>query len=199
MLENYPKAVILKDGEKITLRPMVKEDEEKLLAFFSRLPEKDRLFLRDNVTDPRVIKSWVDNLNYEHVLPILAEIDDRIIGDATLHRRTTDEPQKIGEIRIVTDKDFRRRGLGKLLAREIYFLALRMHMNKLVAEIIEDQRQVIETFRKLGFRHEEMVKERAVDLHGAKHDLVVMTEDVDALWKTIEDQIARDTAHYSRH
>ena len=199
MLENYPKEAVLKDGEKIILRPMVKEDEQKLLAFFSRLSEKDRLFLRDNVTDPRVIKSWVDNLDYEHVLPILAEIDDRIIGDATLHRITTDEPQKIGEIRIVTDRDFRRRGLGKLLAREIYFLALRMHMNRLVAEIVEDQRQVIETFRKLGFRHEEMVEDRAVDLYGARHNLVVMTEDVDALWKTIEDQIARDTAHYSRH
>jgi len=199
MLKDYPKEAVLKDGEKIILRPMVKEDEQKLLAFFSRLPEKDRLFLRDNVTDPRVIKSWIDNLDYEHVLPILAEVDDRIIGDATLHRRTTDQPQKIGEIRIVTDKDFRRRGLGKLLAKEIYFLALRMQMNQLVAEIVEDQHTVIQTFRKLGFRHETTLKEQAVDLHGRKHNLVVMTEDVDALWKTIEDQIDKDTAHYSRH
>lgn len=198
MLENYPKEAVLKDGKKIILRPMVKEDEQKLLAFFSRLPEKDRLFLRDNVTDPRVIKYWVDNLDYEHVLPILAEIGDRIIGDATLHRRTTDQPQKIGEIRIVTDKGFRRLGLGKLLAKEIYFLALRMQMNQLVAEIVEDQQPVIETFRKLGFRHETTLKDRAIDLHGKKHNLVVMTEDVDALWKTIEDQIAGDTAHYSR-
>lgn len=199
MLENYPKEAVLKDGEKIILRPMVKEDEQKLLAFFSHLPEKDRLFLRDNVTDPRIIKLWVDNLDYEHVLPILAEIGDRIIGDATLHRRTTDQPQKIGEIRIVIDKDFRRRGLGKLLAREIYFLALRMQMNQLVAEIVEDQQPVIQTFRRLGFRHEEMLKDSAIDLHGVKHNLVVMTEDVDALWKTIEDQIAKDTAHYFRH
>lgn len=199
MLRDYPKEVTLKSGEKVTLRPMVKEDEQKLLAFFSRLPEEDRLFLRDNVTDPRVIKSWVDNLDYEHVLPILAEKGDRVIGDATLHRRTTDQPQKIGEIRIVIDKDFRRRGLGKLLAREIYYLALSMKMNNLVAEIIEDQQPVIETFRKLGFRREEMLKDRAIDFRGVKHNLVVMTEDVDALWRTIEDQLAKDTAHYSRH
>lgn len=198
MLRDYPKEVTLRSGEKVLLRPMVKEDEQKLLAFFSGLPEKDRLFLRHDVTDPKVVESWARNLNYEHVIPILAEIDDRIIGDATLHRRTTDQPLKTGELRIATDKDFRRRGLGKLLAREIYYLALNMKMNNLVAEIVEDQPTVIQTFKKLGFRHETTLKDRAIDLHGVKHNLVVMTEDVDALWKTIEDQIAKDTAHYSR-
>jgi len=199
MLRDYPKEVVLKSGEKVILRPMVKEDEKKLLAFFSGLPEKDRLFLKDDVTDPKVIESWARNIDYEHVMPILAEIDNRIIGDATLHRKTTDQPQKTGEIRIVTDKDFRRRGLGKLLAKEIYYLALSMKMNNLVAEIVEDQHTVVQTFKKLGFRHETTLKDRAVDLRGKKHNLVVMTEDVDALWKTIEDQIAKDTAHYSRH
>lgn len=31
-----------------------------------------------------------------------------------------------------------------------------------------------------------------------KHDLAIMTEDVDVLWKTIDDLIARDTAFHSR-
>ena len=198
MLRDYPKEVTLKSGEKVTLRPMVKEDEQKLLAFFSGLPEKDRLFLRHDVTDPKVIESWAHNLNYEHVIPILAEIDDRIIGDATLHRRTTDQPIKTGELRIATDKDFRRRGLGKLLAREIYYLALNMKLNRLIAEIVEDQHTVIKTFKALGFRHKTTLKNRVIDLHGTKHDLVVMTEDVDALWKAIEDALEKDTAHYGR-
>ena len=34
--------------------------------------------------------------------------------------------------------------------------------------------------------------------NGEKHNFVIMTEDVDALWKTIEDLIARDTAFHSR-
>ncbi len=198
MLRDYPKEVILKSGEKVILRPMVKEDEQKLLEFFLRLPEKDRLFLKNDVTDPKVIESWARNLNYEHVIPILAEIGGRIIGDATLHKRTTEEPPTIGEIRIVTDRDFRRRGLGKMLAKEVYYLALSLKLNKLVAEVVEDQHAVIKTFKSLGFRHETTLKDRAIDLHGIKHNLVVMTEDVDALWKTIEDLIHKDTAHYSR-
>ena len=198
MLRDYPKEVTLRTGEKVILRPMVKEDEQRLLDFFLRLPEADRLFLKNDVTDPNVIKSWAQNIDYEHVIPILAEIDDRIIGDATLHRRTTDQPHDIGEVRIVIDKDFRRRGLGKRLAREIYYLALSKKMNRLVAEVVEDQHAVIKTFEILGFRREKVLENQARDLHGKKHNLVVMTEDVDALWNAIEDLLRKDMADRSR-
>lgn len=198
MLRDYPKEVTIKSGEKIILRPMVKEDEQKLLKFFVGLPEEDRLFLKNDVTDPKVIESWAQKLNYEHVIPILAELDDRIIGDATLHKRTTDQPPNVGEIRIVTDRSFRRRGLGTLLAKEIFYLALSLKMNRLVAEVVENQHTVIKTFKSLGFRQETILENRAIDLHGKKHNLVIMTADVDALWKTIEDLIHKDTAHYSR-
>ena len=198
MLRDYPKEITLRSGEKVILRPMVKEDEKKLLEFFRRLPEEDRLFLKDDVTDPKIIASWAQNLDYDHVIPILAEIDDRIIGDATLHKRTTEEPTDIGEIRIVIDKDFRRRGLGKRLAREIYYLALSKKMNRLVAEVVEDQHAVIRTCEILGFRREKVLENKAKDLHGEKHNLVIMTANVDALWKTMEDLLRKDMADRSR-
>jgi RimJ/RimL family protein N-acetyltransferase len=198
MLRDYPKEVVLKSGETVILRPMVKEDERELLEFFLRLPAEDRVFLRDDVSDPKVIKSWAENIDYTHVIPILAEIKGMIVGDATLHRRTTEEEQKIGEIRIVIDRDFRRRGLGALLAREIYYLALSLKYGKLVAEVFEEQKGVLEMCRSLGFRHEKVLISRAVDLEGRKRNLAVMIEDVDELKKATEDLIQRDIAHYSR-
>jgi RimJ/RimL family protein N-acetyltransferase len=198
MLRDYPKEVVLKGGEKVTLRPMVKEDGPKLLEFFSRLSEEDRLFLRDDVANPKVIELWVRNLNYEHIIPILAEKDERIIGDATLHLKKTDQPSSMGEIRIVTDGNFRRRGLGTLLAKELYFLALSLNLDRLVAEVVEDQHTVIKTFESLGFRRETVLKNKAIDLRGKKHNLVIMRENVRALWKKMEDLIERDIAHYSR-
>lgn len=198
MLKDFPKEVTLNTGDSVTLRPMVREDEQKLLAFFTRLPEKDRLYLKHDVTDPALIKSWAENINYEHVTPIIAEKGDQIIGDATLHRRTTAAPHSIGEIRIVTDKDFRRIGLGTRLAREIYFLALSRKMNRLVAEVVKDQEHVIEACKRLGFQREIVLKNEAVDLRGEKHDIVVMTADVDDLWNTIEEQLKGDMGRGSR-
>ena len=198
MLKDYPKEVTIKSGEKVILRPMVKEDEQKLLKFFLGLPEEDRLFLKNDVINPKVIRLWSQNLNYEHVIPILAELDDRIIGDATLHKKTTDQPPNVGEIRIVTDRSVRRRGLGTLLAKEIFYLALSLKMNRLVAEVVENQHAVIKAFESVGFQQEKILENRAIDLRGKKHNLVIMTADVDAFWKTIEDLIHKDTAHYSR-
>lgn len=198
MLKDYPKEVTMKSGEKLILRPMVKEDEKNLLEFFRRLPEEDRVFLRDDVSDAKVIKAWAENVDYEHVIPILAEFEGRIVGDATLHRKTTEEPQKIGEIRIVIDKDFRRRGLGAVLAKELYYLALNLKFGKLVAEVFEEQKGVLKMCEVLGFRHERILITRAVDLEGRKRNLVVMIEDVDVLWDAIDDLIRKDVAHYSR-
>lgn len=198
MLEDFPKEVTLKTGDVVTLRPMVKQDEYKLLAFFQRLPEQDRLYLKHDVTDPGLIKSWAENINYEHVIPIIVEKGERIIGDATLHRRTIEEPHSIGEIRIVTDKDFRRVGLGRRLAREIYFLALSSKMNRLVAEVVRNQEHVIEAFTSLGFQRDTIMKDEAIDLRGDKHDLVVMTADVDELWETIKEQVDGDVGRGSR-
>jgi RimJ/RimL family protein N-acetyltransferase len=84
------------------------------------------------------------------------------------------------------------------LAKEIFYLALSLKMNRLVAEVVENQHAVIKVFESVGFQQEKILENRAIDLHGKKHNLVIMTADVDAFWKTIEDLIRKDTAHYSR-
>ena len=43
----------------MTLRPMVTEDQEALLAFFQRIPADDRLYLRDDVISPERISPVV--------------------------------------------------------------------------------------------------------------------------------------------
>ena len=86
-LKEFPKQVTLRDQTVVTLRPMVREDQEGLLAFFRRLAPEDRQFLKDDVTRPEIIQAWTRDLNYDRVLPILAEWEGRIVGDATLHRQ----------------------------------------------------------------------------------------------------------------
>ncbi|UCG39643.1 MAG: hypothetical protein JSV00_05335, partial [bacterium] len=86
ILDEYPKTVNLRDGSRITLRPMIKEDEKILLEFFQGLSEGDRLYLRDDVADPAVVRGWVENIDYQRVLPILAIDEGKVVADATLHR-----------------------------------------------------------------------------------------------------------------
>jgi len=189
--EGYPKTVTLQGGQKIDLRPMVPDDAQELLEFFQRLSPEDCTFLRDDVTNPRVIQEWADNVNYERVIPILATVGSRVIGDATLHRNKWSWCPHVGEIRIVTDPEFRRQGLGRHLARELFLLAVHLGLEKVMAEMIEDQQGAIAVFEHLGFEREALFRDHVKDQKGRKRNLIVMSHDITVSWRRIEEDIER--------
>lgn len=197
LLSEYPKKFSIKDNLEITLRQMVKEDEAKLLEFFRKLPETDRMYLRDDVSKPETIRKWVENLNYERVFPVLAFHGDSIIGDATLHREKFGWMKNVGEIRIVVSPDYRKKGAGAILAREIYYIALKTGLKKLIAEMMAEQHNAIKVFDKLGFVQEAVLSEHVVDSKGKTHNLVIMTNDVEALWQRIQDYERFNLPDYS--
>lgn len=186
-VEGFPKEIALRDGSRVTLRAMVAEDSDKLLAFFRGLSPEDRQFLRDDVTSAAVIEKWARELNYDRVLPILAEAEGRIVGDATLHRQTHGWMRHVGEIRVVTAREYRRRGLATVMAREIFTLAMKAGLDKMVAEMVADQVPAIKVFDRLGFRQEARLADHVIDLKGKKHDLVIMSTDIASLMRRLEE------------
>jgi RimJ/RimL family protein N-acetyltransferase len=190
-LKHFPKQVQLRDGTPVTLRPMVRDDREALLDFCRRLSPEDRQFLKEDVARPETIEGWVRDLDYERVLPILAIHEGRVVGDATLHRQPHGWMRHVGEIRVVTDPFFRRRGLATVLAREIFYLALQAGLDKMVAEMVADQLAALKVFAKLGFQQEARLADHIIDLHGRKHDLVVLTTDIPALMAKMQETFYR--------
>jgi len=191
VLKGLPKQITLRDCTLVTVRPMVREDKEELLAFFRRLPAEDRQFLKHDVTQAEIVEAWTRGLDYDRVLPILAEFEGRIVGNATLHRQAYGWMRHVGEIRVVTDAYFRRRGLASAMAREIFYLALQFGLDKMVAEMAADQIAAIKVFEKLGFQQEACLANHVVDLQGRKRDLVVMTTDIPALMQKMQESFFR--------
>jgi RimJ/RimL family protein N-acetyltransferase len=188
-MKEYPKRVQLGDGSAITLRPMQASDKDSLVRFFRSLPEEDRLFLKDDVTQEEVINRWVRELNYDRVLPILAEAEGEIVGNATLHLQPSGWASHVGEIRLVVARSYQRRGLGTVLAREIFHHAVLRGLEKLTALMTEDQVGARKAFERLGFKPEAVLHNHVKDLKGNHHNLLIMTNDVAALWKKIGDLI----------
>ncbi len=177
----YQKKGVLKDGTQVILRPMVKEDRDKMLEFFQGLEEKDTLFLRSDVRDPAVIDHWVNNINYQKVFPLLAEADGRIVGDATLHMRKVGWKRHLGNIRLVVAKDFQDKGLGTLLINEIVELAVEFGLEKLIAEVHFQAAKALAAFKHAGFSVKAVFEDLVKDPQGRSSDLVVMVCDVQAL------------------
>jgi len=153
------------------------------------MPENDRLFLKEDVTDPETIHRWAKNPDYNCVIPILAIKDDRIIGDASLYMETYGWTQHVGRVCLAVSKDYRRQGLGFRLAKEIFSLALALNLEKVVGEVMENQVAVIQILKSLGFKKEAVLKNHVKDLLGNKHDLFIMSNDVKSVWKKMEDMI----------
>ncbi|MCJ7819121.1 MAG: hypothetical protein MUP25_04785, partial [Syntrophales bacterium] len=95
----YQKEGVLKDGSRVRLRPMVKEDREMLLQFFHGLDAQALSFLRTDMRDPAVIDRWVNRIDYRRVFPLVAEADGRIVGDITLHMRRVGWKRHLGNVR----------------------------------------------------------------------------------------------------
>jgi len=182
-LDEYPKEVNLRDGSKVIMRPVMKEDEEALYQFFKGLSKEDRLYLRDDVTSREVIHGWMENIDFERVLPILAFDGETIVADATLHRNPHGWRHHVGEIRMSVAGSHRGRGLARVIAAEIFQQAVGFGLDKLVAEMLTVQKNAQRVFARLGFQEEAVLKDHGVDADGNKHDLIIMSNYVTTLWE----------------
>jgi RimJ/RimL family protein N-acetyltransferase len=147
------------------------------------LSKEDRLYLRDDVADPDVIRGWMENLDYEKVLPIVAVSGDIIVADATLHRYSHGWRRHVGEIRMSVAGSHRGKGLARVIAAEIFQQAISLGLDKLVAEMLPIQKNAQRVFKRLGFEEEALLKNHSMDVDGNKHDLIIMSNDVTSLWE----------------
>jgi RimJ/RimL family protein N-acetyltransferase len=179
MLEEYPKEITLKDGTECTLRPMICDDQEGLYRFFVSLPEQDRRYLRNDTTDRRIIEKWCLEMDYDKVLPILAENEGRIVANATLHKQTFGWGRHVGEIRITIAVDFQKRGLGSELVGEICQLAKKANLDKLCARVVSSQTDAIKVFEKNAFIQAGVLKNYVKDVHQDEYwDISILVKDL---------------------
>lgn len=178
MFKEYPKRAKLQDGTEVVLRLMVKEDERALLDFFQRVPKEDRLFLRDDVSAPKTIRAWAATLDYDRVLPLVALTDGKVVGDATLHRRPHDWTRHVGRMRLVVDPQYRQKGLGTLLVKELVEIGKGMKLERLVVELMGTQQAALSAFRHLGFERVAVLYNHVKDQAGRPQDLVIMINDL---------------------
>src|SRR6266700_1297340 len=114
-LQKYPKEIKLKDGSRSRLRPLRKDDEIGFHEFFLAVPESERMFIKHRVTDPEIIRDWCQNIDLGRNLPLLALMDKKIVGDATLHQQLGGWKRHIGRVSVLVHPQYRGRGLARAL------------------------------------------------------------------------------------
>ncbi len=146
----FRQLITLSDGGRVLLRPLSAEDRKALVELFEYISPEDSRYMRHNVIDSELVSKWVDELDYDRVLPIVAVVNERIVGSATLHFFEGPARHR-AEVRIYLAKEIRRRGVGSRMIQALIDMAKRRNIYMIEAQIINEQATVIRAFKNLGF------------------------------------------------
>ena len=183
------RTVKLNDGTEVIIRPIRRDDLDRALAFFQALPEEDRMFLRYDVTKREDVARGIKRVAKGEVKRLVALHGDEIVADGALELEGHGWKEHVGELRLIVARHFQRRGLGTLMARELYTLAAKHRVEELMVRMMRPQIGARRIFRKLGFQEAGVLPDYVKDLHGIKQDMVVMRCDLETLWREMEDLI----------
>jgi len=175
------RTIVLKDGRTVHIRPLLPADAEASLAFFNGLDPEERRYLRRDVTDPEVIRARIRENDSCEVERLVAVHDEVIVADGSFEHERYGWGEKIAQIRLIVAPDFRRTGLGTVLARLLYVIANNHDVARINVRMLRPQAAARDIFRRLGFREEYVLPDHVRDLDGHLQDLILMRCDLSML------------------
>lgn len=163
----------------VTFRLMNAGDKNAILDLARRQSDRDRAFLRTDVTDPAAIDEWIANIHHGRTVTVLAEVDHRVVGYASLHHDEMLWTSHMGEIRVLVDRELRGERIAKRLVAEMFHIAREMKLDRVFCQIPGDQARVRNLFEELGFQSEAILHRWLMNAAGETHDLLIMTHSMD--------------------
>jgi hypothetical protein len=73
LLAVYPKTLKLKDGAAVTVRTLIPQDRAEVGAFFERVPEEDRTFLKEDLLNREEVEIWLDEIDVDRETVMVAQ------------------------------------------------------------------------------------------------------------------------------
>jgi len=176
----------LKDGSEIVIRSMTMKDLEPLLDFFNGLPQNERRYFRVDVTDKDVMTQRIKQMKTGPLVRLIAQVDNKVIATGLLELSEEEWRKHQCELRTIVDPSMRHKGLGTVMLRELYLLAVEKKVERVVVRIMRPQRAARAICHKLGLREEVVLPDYVKDTTGKKQDLIIMTGEMKEFWRELE-------------
>jgi L-amino acid N-acyltransferase YncA len=155
----------LKNGQEVIVREASKQDAKQIIAFYNVVGgESDFLSFGKN----EFIKNLIDYEEYlettkgqDNSIILLTEIDDKIMGIASINSSTKSRYKHVGEFGIVIAQDYCHLGLGNQI---LDYLITWSKSNGITTKISlvtsQDNYNALELYKKVGFQIEGTLKKQ---------------------------------------
>ena len=180
------KTETLKDGTKVLIRYLAISDLDRLMKFYLALPPEDRKYLRVDVTNREVVAQRMKLIETGAVFRIIAFKGDEIIADGALELSPEEWRRHQGELRVIVARSYQHKGLGMIMMRELYFLAVEKNVETVVVKMMRPQLAARNICHKLGFHEEALLPDYVKDRTGKTQDLIIMASNIKDLLKEID-------------
>lgn len=129
--------------EELIVRTATRDDWEAIYKLYNSLTEEDLYmrffhFYRLSVEDAVKMSEGGDHVTF------LAFSGNRLVGEATLHMT--------GEVSLVTDRDYRGKGIGSVLMRHLLSVARALGIKEVRFYTLPENLPMISLGRKFGFK-----------------------------------------------
>ena len=178
ILEKYPLSTTLKDGKLYNVRPVRDEDAIALHHFWTSIPEEERLFTRERLSDRQVFEKWLLERDEELTPTLVIEAEGKIFAYGRLRQRPGGWKRHIGVVNVLVHPETRGIGMSATLIDELVELGRHCGLTKLEAEFNGERHIAIRSFSAKGFRELVRVPDYVQDMSAAYHDYVLMGMDI---------------------
>lgn len=154
----FPRAwvadVLASDGGAVSLRPIMPEDAERLIAFHGKLSERTR-YLRYFGPYPTMSKRDVRNfttVDHRNRVAFIVVLGDEIIAVGRYERLLDVGDGNSAEVAFVVADAHQGRGLGPILLEHLAGAAAENGLTNFVAEVLSENRNMVTVFREAGYQ-----------------------------------------------
>lgn len=173
----YPRKHLLGNAT-VEVELLKPEDGAAVAAFVQKLPTHDLLFVRRDLSHPRVAIAWLDAIAEGSITSLAARSNGEFVGCTAIVTDPRSWSRHVAELRVMVSPAWRGRGLGRLLIQECFALALGLGLEKLHVQMTVDQRSAIAVFEELGFRAEAVLRDHVKDRDGTTYDLAILSHHI---------------------
>jgi acetate---CoA ligase (ADP-forming) len=148
-IAHEPTDVILRDGSTLRLRAPLASDADSLLDFFERLSDRSR-YLRFHgfpALSEKLVAPFVDP-DWDERGALIGCLEGRVVALANWARL---RDPSAAEVAFTVDDAYQRRGIGTRLLERIAALAAEAGIEQFVAEVLPENRGMLDVFRDVGF------------------------------------------------
>lgn len=165
--------------------PDASKDLNRLAEFFASLPRSLQNTLRYNVLDKQLLRQRLEQIDGTDHWRLIAEIGGKIVGDATMDREPFGWTRHVAEVRAVVDPQYSLLEIEAALFKELAAMGDKAGIERLFTEVMKGQNKLIAALEKIGFVYEATRRKYAKDLYGRLHDVILMSNDLNKVWRSL--------------